>query len=102
MNQHSHENSFTKEELIAQELLDEKESDSNLRNYPNLLGNVITLLFLVWSVFQIYANTIGVIDAMTLERGTSFSYLFLPFTFPTLPRKKRRSLPPVWDIVLLV
>ena len=104
MNQHSHENSFTKEELIAQELLDEKESDSNLRNYPNLLGNVITLLFLVWSVFQIYANTIGVIDAMKLRTWHLFFLLIFTFLlFPTFAKEKReRSLPPVWDIVLLV
>ena len=104
MNQHSHENSFTKEELIAQELLDEKESDSNLRNYPNLLGNVITLLFLVWSVFQIYANTIGVIDAMKLRTWHLFFLLIFTFLlFPTFAKEKReRSLPPVWDIVLLI
>lgn len=103
MNQHSHESSLSKEELIAQELLDEKESDSNLRTYPNLLGNIITLLFLVWSVFQIYANTIGVIDAMTLRTWHLFFLLIFTFLlFPTFAKEKReRSFPPVWDIVLL-
>lgn len=103
MNQHSHESSLSKEELIAQELLDEKESDSKLRTYPNLLGNIITLLFLVWSVFQIYANTIGVIDAMTLRTWHLFFLLIFTFLlFPTFAKEKReRSFPPVWDIVLL-
>src|SRR5690554_7525637 len=42
-------------------------SDSKLRVYSGPLGTVITALFLIWSVFQVYANTIGIIDAMSLR-----------------------------------
>ncbi len=103
MEHSSTEKTFTKEELIAQELLDKKESDSKLRVYSGPLGTVITALFLIWSVFQVYANTIGIIDAMSLRTWHLFFLMLFTFLlFPTYPSENRkRTLPPVWDIVLL-
>jgi TRAP transporter 4TM/12TM fusion protein len=103
MEHSSTEKTFTKEELIAQELLDKKESDSKLRVYSGPLGIVITALFLIWSVFQVYANTIGIIDAMSLRTWHLFFLMLFTFLlFPTYPSENRkRTLPPVWDIVLL-
>ena len=103
MEHSSTEKTFTKEELIAQELLDKKESDSKLRVYTGPLGTVITALFLIWSVFQVYANTIGIIDAMSLRTWHLFFLMLFTFLlFPTYSSENRkRTLPPVWDIVLL-
>ena len=103
MQNNTTEKKFTKEELIAQELLDKKESDSKLRVYSGPLGTVTTVLFLIWSVFQVYANTIGIIDAMSLRTWhLLFLMLFTFLLFPTYPSENRkRTLPPVWDIVLL-
>lgn len=103
MDHSSTEKAFTKEELIAQELLDKKESDSKLRVYSGPLRTVITALFLIWSVFQVYANTIGIIDAMSLRTWHLFFLMLFTFLlFPTYPSENRkRTLPPVWDIVLL-
>jgi TRAP-type uncharacterized transport system fused permease subunit len=103
MQNNTTEQKFTKEELIAQELLDKKESDSKLREYSGPLGTVITGLFLLWSVFQVYANTIGIIDAMSLRTWhLLFLMLFTFLLFPTYPSENRkRTLPPVWDMVLL-
>ncbi len=103
MQNNTPEKKFTKEELIAQELLDKKESDSKLREYSGPLGTVITALFLLWSVFQVYANTIGIIDAMSLRTWhLLFLMLFTFLLFPTYPSENRkRALPPVWDVVLL-
>ncbi|MDT3358242.1 MAG: TRAP transporter fused permease subunit [Spirochaetota bacterium] len=88
---------------MAQELLDKKESDSKLRVYTGPLGTVITALFLIWSVFQVYANTIGIIDAMSLRTWHLFFLMLFTFLlFPTYSSENRkRTLPPVWDIVLL-
>jgi len=103
MEHSSTEKAFTKEELIAQELLDKKESDSKLRVYSGPLGTVITALFLIWSVFQVYANTIGIIDAMSLRTWHLFFLMLFTFLlFPTYSSENRkRTYPPVWDIVLL-
>jgi len=94
---------LTEEEIKAQELLGEKEPDSKLRAYTNPLGQVITVLFLVWAVFQVYANTLGMIDVMALRTWHLFFLLGFTFLlFPTYAKEKReRALPPVWDLLLL-
>ncbi len=94
---------LTAEEIKAQQLLDEKEPDSKLRTYSGPLGNLTTILFLVWAAFQVIANSFGIIDAMALR--TWHLLFLLGFTFllfPTYGKEKRsRALPPVWDLVLL-
>ena len=91
------------EEVKAQNLLREKEPDSALRSYRGLPGHIITILFLVWATFQVYANTLGMVDAMSLR--TWHLFFLLGFTFLLFPtyRSERRSriLPPIWDIALL-
>ena len=95
---------LTEEEIKAKKLLDEKEPDSKLRLYEGFLGKAITILFLIWAVFQMYANTIGFIDAMALRTWHLFFLLTFTFLlFPTFKNEKRiRSFPPIWDIGLLV
>jgi TRAP transporter 4TM/12TM fusion protein len=94
---------LTKEEIKAQELLEEKEADSKLRSYPGLFGHVVTVLFIVWSIFQIYATTIGVIDAMRLRTWHMFFLLMFTFLlFPTYKTEQlKRKAPPIWDWLFL-
>ena len=95
--------SLTKEEVKAQELLGEKEPDSKLRTYRGPLGQITTVLFLVWAVFQVYANTLGSIDVMALRTWHLFFLLGFTFLlFPTYAKESRsRALPPLWDLALL-
>ncbi len=94
---------LTAEEIKAQQLLDEKEPDSKLRTFTGPLGSLTTILFLVWAVFQVVANSFGIIDAMALR--TWHLLFLLGFTFLLFPtygkEKRKRALPPVWDLVLL-
>ncbi|HCS37477.1 MAG TPA: C4-dicarboxylate ABC transporter permease [Sphaerochaeta sp.] len=94
---------LTEEEIKAQALLGEKEPDSKLRAYTGPLGHIVTILFLVWTVFQVYANTLGIVDAMALRTWHLFFLLGFTFLlFPTYGKEKRsRALPPIWDMVLL-
>jgi TRAP transporter 4TM/12TM fusion protein len=94
---------LTEEEIKAQALLGEKEPDSKLRAYTGPLGHIVTILFLVWAAFQIYANTLGIVDAMALRTWHLFFLLGFTFLlFPTYRKEKRsRALPPIWDMVLL-
>ena len=103
MQQHTPTTLLTDEEIKAQELLGEKEPDSKLRIYANPLGQGITVLFLIWAVFQVYANTLGIIDVMALRTWHLFFLLTFTFLlFPTFGKEKReRSLPPIWDLALL-
>jgi len=94
---------LTAEEIKAQQLLDEKEPDSKLRTFTGPLGSLTTILFLVWAAFQVVANSFGIIDAMALR--TWHLLFLLGFTFLLFPtygkEKRKRALPPVWDLVLL-
>ena len=94
---------MTEEELRAQKLLGEKEPESALRTYTGPLGQIITILFLVWAAFQIYANTLGIVDAMALRTWHLFFLLGFTFLlFPTYSKERRkRIIPPIWDIALL-
>ncbi|WP_409969539.1 TRAP transporter fused permease subunit [Bengtsoniella intestinalis] len=90
-------------EAIAQKLLEEKEAEMRVRSYEGISGTVLTVLFLVWALFQLYANTIGVMGAMTLR---AWHILFLlVFTFAIYPtfkgERKERKLPPIWDFALM-
>jgi TRAP transporter 4TM/12TM fusion protein len=91
------------EEVKARRLLEEKEPDSKLRTYRGPLGQITTILFLVWSAFQIYANTFGAVDAMALRTWhLLFLLVFTFLLFPTYAKERRtRTLPPLWDILLL-
>ena len=87
----------------AQELLEEKEADSRTRTYTGPMGKALTVLLCVWTVFQLYFSTIGVMSAIHLR---AFHCVFLLcFTFLLYPiRKKevrRRSRPPMWDFALI-
>ena len=94
---------LTEEERKARNLLLEKEPDSKLRTYSGPLGHGITILFLIWAVFQVYANTLGLVDAMALRTWHLFFLLGFTFLlFPTYSKERRsRKIPPAWDLALL-
>ncbi len=94
---------LTEEERIAQQLLEEKEADGKLRSYSGIMDHLVTILFIVWSLYQLYATTIGIVDAMRLR--TTHLFFLLLFTFLLFPaysnEKRKRTIPPVYDILLI-
>ena len=91
-------------EKKAQKLLEEKDSESRTRTYSGPMGTLIAILLCFWTLFQLYFNTFGVISAVNLR---AFHCIFLLcFTFLLYPtykkERRRRSLPPVWDLALVV
>lgn len=99
------ENNTPSQELEekAQKLLEEKEAESRTRTYTGPMGIAVTVLLCLWTVFQLYYSTIGLISAVNL-RAIHCIFL-LAFTFllyPTYKKERRvRRLPPIWDIVLI-
>ncbi len=90
-------------EKKAQELLEEKDSESRMRTYSGRMNSLITVLLFAWAVFQLYYTTFGVMSAVNLR---AFHCIFLlGFTFllfPTYKKERRaRKLPPVWDLALI-
>ena len=92
------------EELKAQALLEEKDSESRLRTYSGPAGIAITVLLCAWTVFQLYFSTFGVISAINLR---AFHCIFLlTFTFLLYPafkkQKRARKFPPIVDLILIL
>lgn len=87
----------------AQKLLEEREAESRTRTYTGPMGVAVTVLLCLWTAFQLYFSTIGLISAVNL-RAIHCIFL-LAFTFllyPTYKKEKRvRRFPPVWDVVLI-
>lgn len=88
----------------AQELLEEKEADSRMRTYIGPMGRILVALLCVWTVFQLYFTTVGVISAINLRAfHCIFLLLFTFLLFPSYKKEKRvRKLPPVWDMLLIL
>ena len=87
----------------AQALLEEKEAESRMRSYPGLMGKIIALLLVLWTLFQIYYTTLGAISAVNLRAfHCIFLLLFTFLLFPAYRREKRvRTLPSLWDMALI-
>ncbi len=87
-----------------QEMLEKKDSDFKIRSYSGPTAVAITVLFCLWTAFQLYFSTIGVISAINLR---AFHCIFLLlFTFLLYParksEKRQRKFPPILDLILVV
>ncbi|MCI9156180.1 MAG: TRAP transporter permease [Lawsonibacter sp.] len=90
-------------EKKAQELLEEKEAESRTRTYTGPMGTAITVLLCLWTVFQLYFSTVGLISAVNLRAiHCVFLLVFTFLLYPTYKKENRvRRLPPLWDWVLI-
>ena len=85
----------------AQKLVEEKDSESRTRVYTGPMEKAITIVLLVWALFQIWANTFGTLGAVKLR--TAHILFLLPLTFVLYPtfkkERRRRTRMPWWDVV---
>lgn len=86
-----------------QELMDLEEKNLNARRYVGLFGKVVVVLAIIWTVFQLYMSSIGVMEAVKF-RAWHLGFLLL-FSFIFYPATKRsvgiRKLPSVFDLVCI-
>ncbi|MEO4052254.1 TRAP transporter permease [Solibacillus sp. CAU 1738] len=86
------------------ELLELDDEKANIRSYIGPILKVITILSLIWFIFQLYMNSIGVMDAIKL-RGWHLGFL-LVFSFIYYPATKKsigkRKLPTFADLVCIL
>ncbi|MBQ3062810.1 MAG: TRAP transporter permease [Clostridia bacterium] len=93
----------TPEEIKAQQLLEEKDAESRTRIYEGPFGRALTALLVLWAAFQIYFSVFGAMSAINLRASHTLFLLAFTFIFyPTCKKeKRRRSLPPIHDIILI-
>ena len=76
-------------EKKANQLLEEKDSESRTRTYKGWFGKIITAGLCGWTMFQLYYNTLGAMSAINLR---AFHCMFLlVFTFLLYPITKREN-----------
>ena len=88
----------------AQQLLEETDADSRMRDYKGTWEKIIVALLIAWAGFQLYFSTIGIISAMNLR---AFHCMFLLiFTFLLFPitkkENRKKTKPTVIDLALIV
>ena len=91
------------EQARAQALVEEKDSESRIRQYKKkgLMDRLLSVVLVIFSLFQLYASTFGTLDAMKLR---SYHIIFLLvlacLLYPAFRREnRRRTLPTVWDVI---
>lgn len=87
-----------------QELMDLEENNASSRSYIGFIVKIITVLAIVWTIFQIYMSSIGVMDAIKF-RVWHLGFLLL-FSFLYFPASKKgkgqRKLPTLFDMLCIV
>lgn len=91
-------------EKRAQELLEETDSESRTRIFDKPFSKIIAVCLILWSLFQIYYNTIGIMSTIHFRAWHILFLLCFTFVyFPAFKKEKReRKLPSIWDIALIV
>lgn len=91
------------EEVDVEEIAKKFNPESRLRRYTGPMKMAITIFAIVWSLFQIYYSSFGVLDAM-IFRGSFLGFL-LVMIFLLVPARKKdekiRSLPTWWDLLCI-
>lgn len=88
----------------AQKLMEDKDSESRTRILTGKMDKLLTIVLIVWAVFQVWANTFGTLGAVKLR--TAHIMFLLPLAFmlyPTYKKERRkRGMIPLWDVALIV
>ncbi len=90
--------------LKAQELMEEKDSDSRTRIYTGWMELFVSIILIGFTFFQLWANMTGTLGAVKLR--AAHIMILLPLTFILYPtyrlERRRRRMMPAWDVVLCV
>src|SRR5699024_347351 len=82
----------------------EKYSIGQFRQYAGNMTKVISVIAIVWAVFQLYVNSFGVME--NIKHRVWFFGFMAGLIFLLVPARKRekkqRKLPSIWDIVCVI
>ena len=90
-------------DLKAQRLIEQKDADSRTRVFVGPMDKVLTLVLIVWAIFEVWVNTVGTMGAVKMRMAHIMFLLPLAFMlYPTYNKeRRRRKAPPIWDIALI-
>ena len=89
--------------MDVKELVELEEKMLNSRKYIGIFGKAVVLLAVIWTIFQLYMSSIGVMDAVKF-RAWHLGFLLL-FSFIFYPATKKsvgtRKLPTIVDLICI-
>ena len=87
----------------AQALVEEKESEARVRHFGSVWTKIITSIAVIWALFQLYVNTFGGMDTMTLRAWHILFMMTLAFLmYPSCRFEKRnRAMPTLFDALCI-
>ena len=87
----------------AHHMVEEVDRSSRIRTYRGPWSKIITVLSVLWVVFQLYFTTIGTMEAITFRAiHASVLLLFAFLLYPAWKRENRdRKSPPLIDYILI-
>lgn len=93
-------------ELTSQEqdLLEKHDSEYRVRHYMGKFALFVSFFAIIWSIFQLYVNSIGILDAIRLRSWHIIFLLIMAFMlYPGFKRERRkRRLPTLWDFICIL
>ena len=90
-------------DVKAQKLMEEKDAESRTRIFGGTMDKLLTVVLVVWAIFQVWANTFGTLGAVKLRAAHIMFLLPLAFMlYPTYKKERRRRKGiPIWDVALI-
>lgn len=90
-------------DMEAKKIVEKVDTESRVRDYNGPWKNIITVLSVLWVVFQLYFTTIGTIEAITFR--AIHAAILLVFCFLLYPATKKenrkRNKPSMFDFILI-
>ncbi|MDQ0340817.1 TRAP transporter 4TM/12TM fusion protein [Caldalkalibacillus uzonensis] len=90
-------------DISEEELLQKYDVESRTREYAGILARIITMIAIIWSIFQLYVNTYGGLDAIKLRAWhLGFLLILTIILYPASKRSKKfRRIPTWWDFACI-
>ncbi|MDA3129455.1 TRAP transporter permease [Aliibacillus thermotolerans] len=94
----------TGQPVLSDQIAEKAASDFKMREYVGKAAYIVTVLAIIWSIFQIYAAGTGVLDAMRLRAWHMMFLLTMTFLLFPAFRKKGGTVrfPTFFDVICIL
>jgi TRAP transporter 4TM/12TM fusion protein len=94
----------TNNAVNEEELLKKYDSEFRTRDYLGVTAKLVTGILIIWSIFQLYTSSFGILEAIKMRAWHLGFLLILAFLIYPASKKSAnsRKLPTVWDLVCIL
>lgn len=87
-----------------EELLKKYDSEFRTRDYLGVTAKIVTGILIIWSIFQLYTSSFGILEAIKMRAWHLGFLLILSFLIYPASKKSAnsRKMPTVWDMICIL